>query len=429
MRKLKKFNQMFEADIKDNSGVNDDYLQSIEDRAMEAYGDSGLSREEQQEIGGLFHNIFRMQQGHEEELTEIGKEIIMGAYGSILDGVELDLKIVRPDDSEKREMVDKMFDEPNKRNEEPDSGVQSDNIEIETEVDVDEVDKRKILNNIMQGESQNVHTMLFNKKDEIDNISSGLVENSLRFLELNEKIMWDTNRPPLEEMMKNMPDMANAVEVDWEDDENEDGEKETKPVIKVRALELTMILHETVKGIYELIMANAIPSDPAMAEKVLAETDSVKDEDQDIKYGKFIATDLRDYINRFLEDNYPAIKGVDNIREFIYGGLAEMNARTFLDFMKKALTGDNESADRILKNSNIVEDIMKSFDDFENQTDDDEYIDIDGSDDEYTGVSDDEPTEVRYIDMSPSELEKELNKALDNDDFATAKEIGKYMNK
>ena len=36
------------------------------------------------------------------------KEIIMEEYGEILDGVELDIKIIRPGDKEQLEMVDKL---------------------------------------------------------------------------------------------------------------------------------------------------------------------------------------------------------------------------------------------------------------------------------------------------------------------------------
>lgn len=433
MDNIKSFKQLLEAKLKDNSGVDGDYLKSIEDRAMELYDGGGLSHQEHMEIGRLFGEIMRLQHGHEEELAKIGEEIIMESYGSILDGVELDLKIVRPDDPEKREMVNKMFEEPqvNDNEEEQDNQEEDNELEINTEsgveieADVNEVDKRKILNNIMQGEAQNVHTMLFNKKDEIDAISNGVVETSLRFLELNEKIIWDSNKPPLEEMMKRMPDMANAVEVDWKkncEDGNcskgESQEEETK-VIKVRAIELTMVIHEAVKGIYELIMANAIPADSEMAKKIMMETDTIGDEEEDIKYGKFIASDLNTYIVGFIDEFYPNAASIDNIKEFVYGGLAALNAEIFLDFMKKVLTGDSESANRILKNTNIVEDIIASFDEYDNFDDEDYSVEPQDN-----NQQNDEPM---YVNMSPSELDKELNIALDSGDFEKVREIQKYL--
>ena len=63
------------------------------------------------------------------------------------------------------------------------------------------------------------------------------------------------------------PDMANMVDIEYENEGEDDEEGEEKPVIKVRALDLQMLIHETVKGVYMLIMAHAISEDAELAQK------------------------------------------------------------------------------------------------------------------------------------------------------------------
>ena len=442
MMKLQKYNQLFEADIKKNKGVPEDYIEGVEQKGREKYGYNGPSREEIHQIMDITKRIGDIQRGHEDELTEIGKEIIMQQYGSILDDVKLDIKVVRPDDEEKMEMVQKMI---NDEDDEP--KIPSNDVEIPEEpVDQDEVDKRKILNNIMQGESQNVHSLMHYGKDKIDEIDGDLLDLYNRFLDLTKKADWD-DRLNLEMMMKQMPQFCNAEEVNWE--ENEDGE--TTPVIKVRAIDLPLMIHETLKGIYELIMANAIPEDKELARKIMAETDSLSNEKEDVKFGPFIAADLRDFITSHLERTSDTdINEIPNLKEFIYGRIVELPANIFIELMYAILSGDQDKADTILRGSDHPKgytpksgkeareleekDLIYQAINDATGTVDVGTIGVDIPDDEGDTVvgkiEDDEilkPKEKSYSDMSKSELDRELNQALEVDDYETIKKIQPYL--
>ena len=206
---LKRYNQLFEADIKKNKGIPEDYIKGVEQKGRDKYGYNGPNRAEFGEMMESLDDIFRIQNqnNNKEKLTEIGKEIIMNHYGGILDGITLDVKIVVPNDPEKAEMAEKMDD----NNEEE---IPSEEIEIESDVDIDEVDKRKILNNLMQGEAQNVHGMMHEAKDQIDEIDDFLLDLYTRVLEINKKFDWfDDAR-----MMEN-PEMASTEEVEFDKDE------------------------------------------------------------------------------------------------------------------------------------------------------------------------------------------------------------------
>ena len=235
MKKLKRFNELFEANIKDT--LPEDYLKNIEEKSIKMFG-SGPQRNDFMNAMRLTQDIMIKQQGHLEELTEIGKQIILDHYGSILDGVELDIKIVLPDDSEKMEMVQKAINKPEKEEKDDDDENDEDDedneinynsdfdIENTFELPEESISKRKILNNIMQGEAQNVHSMMFAAKDKVDAIDPRLLQDYTEFLNINRKFDWDPNKPDLSDMMEEMPEMANMSEIDWK---KSNKKRHTKP--------------------------------------------------------------------------------------------------------------------------------------------------------------------------------------------------------
>ena len=426
--KLQKYNQMFEADIKKNKGVPQDYIEDVERKGREMYGYTGPNRAEFMEMMESLNDVFKIQEGHHDELTEIGKEIIMNHYGGLLEDVKLDIKIVRPDDEEKAEMAAKTQDDDDDGDdEEQEPEIPSDDIELPEEpVDQDEVDKRKILNNLMQGEAQNIHSMMHEVKDKIDGIDEFLLDLYSRVLEINKKFDWFDQA----QMMEN-PEMGNFEEVDWEEDE-ESGE--ITPVIKVRALDLPMLIHETVKGIYELIMSNAIPDNEYLAKRIMAETDNLENEKEDIKFGPFIAADIRDFINEHLERKHSGSIGITNLREFIYSKMVELDANAFISLIYAMLSDDIDTADKLIEEFTIVE---RAIEDATYDPDDAmEYDGDDGDDhdeivnmmkDKYADSDPEEPKEKEYADMSKAEKDKILNQALDDSDFETIKKLQPYL--
>lgn len=322
---------LFEAKL----NLPQEYIDKVTREAREQYG-HGPTHQDIAEMSRLLNQIFRIQRGHEEELTELGKRIIQKFYGPVIEGVELDIKIVDPNDEEKLEMAQKMLQEPSEEES------YSPKIEIDIPGLEADIDKRKLINNIMQGEAQNVHDMMYDMRNEVTKITGNdqLLDLYMQFLALNKKFDWD-DRVNLEEMMEQAPQMANAMETEWEEGEGED-----KPKIKARVLDLPMLIHETVKGIYELIAEGAIDPDPVRAEKVLAATDSLTDEQQDIRYGPYIARDLRNYVNK-VADKIPGAYDIPNMREFVFGKMIQLRSQEFVNLITNILL-DKEEPERII---------------------------------------------------------------------------------
>jgi hypothetical protein len=440
--KLKKYNQLFEADIKDT--LPEDYIRDVRRRASPHMG--GPTMRDFQESMRLMDSIFRIQDGKEEELTQIGIDILQEHYGRMLEDIELDVKIVKPDDPEKLDMTDRMQNKDQDEDQDEDQSEDQDEekdeptyptYEVPINVPKDEVDRRKIVNNVMQGEAQNVHSMLFTAKEKIDAINPRLLDLYIKHLELNRRFDWDENKPAdLEEQMKQRPEMANACETEYP--KEEDG----KIKIIARVLDLPMIIHETVKAIYELMAAKAIPSDQTMAEALLKQTDTLKDEEEDIKYGPYIAADLRDYINSLLQrTERENVQVIPNLREFIFSKMMDLPANVFVELIKNILTKEFGEADETMKDYNLVQDAIKDVKGEVEQKP--TYTEDDSNDERGMGEEDDdvmdlinkpkkeepkeEPKKKEWFEYSRGELNNFLNDAIDEQDWTKAREIQKAI--
>ena len=442
---LKKYSQLFEADIRKT--LPEDYVRDVRRRAAPHMG--GPTRQDFMEVMRLMDDIFRIQEGHEEELTKIGEDIIMNHYGRMLEDVDLDIKIVDKFDEEKMKMATKMQDDDEEEKEEKEEP-QYPTFEVPIKVPQDEIDRRKIVNNVMQGEAQNVHSMMYTEKERIDAIDPHLLDMYVRHLELNRKFDWDERRPDLSQHMKDHPEMANCMETDYE---NEDEEGEVKPKIKVRVLDFPMLIHETVKGIYELMSHKVIPEDQTMAEALLKLTDTLKDEEEDIKYGPFIAADIRDYIVDLLErTENEKTQMIPNLREFIFSKMMDLPANKFVELIKSILMKETDKADAMLvgRDGLIKEAIKDAIGEPEQKSvyDEDEEeltgeregereLGEEGIDDEIltlfnkprkSEVSEKpEGKKKKWVEYSQGELMFMLNKAMDEGNWDLVREIQPFI--
>ncbi len=478
VKKYQKF--LEEVTIKGNQGIpgedgnrNDPkYLSDIERRARNRMGDRGrplpegnphLIGQSGQEIMGLLSQSLSMTNGKEKELEELAKQVILSQYGSILDGVELDIKLVKP--GKPNEMMDDGEEE-----EEPDYQSTNDD-ELRREVD-----KAKILNGIIQGEAKNTKHILHTDmvKDGLTEIFGEAQGREIftiwdRISKLADKLDWMIPISIRADMMEEQPmGQAGAVKVTWDkkkEDEDksdladrvlkslEDGDSlednkddiselldDTSPKIKAVGVDFPMLLHETVKGIYELIAAHSILDDEEMAKKVKLNVTSSADEAEDWRYGPEMASDLRDYVNSVIDEMSKSdsrILEIDNLREHFFGRLVDRKAMTTDNFLKmfKGILKNDPATKRDVKT--IISEIVKELRDFDkSQPLPFEMDDIDDGDDLINSTSDEDEDDVKYVPgkidystMSKGDLQRAIDGALDDGDYARVKEITDILNK
>jgi len=383
----------------------------------------------------LANKLKPLQSGHEKDLEKLAEKAIRILYGRMIEDVTLDIKF--PEGGEIPDMMKNVPDKPCKNCMAP-------KIEdLEDKDIISEIQKRKIINNITQGEAVNSKKAL-NLPEVIDGMKKIMGEEKAKeYIKLLNEVTdiaqgfyWIIPVEIQEEMWRtNRSGMSGAVECEWEDKKEEDEDLakkilddldkngdlpeeteelfyETQPTIHARGQDFSMLIHETVKGIYELIAAIAIPEDEEIAEIVIMNTDSFADEIEDLRYGPKIASDIRDYLNSFSSVRN---EDVPNLREHIMGKIYQLDANLFLDIILSILNKEDRHRKTI---EGIIRDIIQEIRDFDLEDAlGDAGID---NDDDYMP----KPEEVKdYADMSKEEIEALIFDAAARGDFDEARRL------
>jgi len=480
MKDFKKF--LEEVTIKGNPGVpnegdkrpgDKDYLKDTEARAKARLGLSG--REHPMQIGPrLMQLVDQSQQatrGHEEELENLAKEIITQNYGEILDGVELDIKLLRSG-SQIAQFMQDCEEEQDEEKEAPKFR------QIQDPATINKIHKAKLGNNIIQGEAKNTKHIIATEE-----VKNGLIDifgpkadqilNMWKEISnLADKMDWIIPIEVKADMMERAPQgMAGAVSVDWKPKQKEEEEKKEEsdedfatrilndlanseepneedkeefgeevqgatPRIRARGIDFPMLIHETVKGIYELIASIQFPAEGSseeevkMAQTVKLNVSSFEDEAEDFRTGPEIAADFRDFINENPNAEHP------NMRAFIFGKLMDSNYISDADFLKLFRGILNKTPEARRKIDEMIDEINQELNRYElgQVLDVEEPYEQEHEEDDDTmmpGKAEPEvpqkAAEVDYSELTQRELQELIDDALDEGDYDKVRMLSQYM--
>jgi hypothetical protein len=471
---IKTFSDLInEASLKGNVGIpgegGDDkgkkYLSDVEARASQRNRE--LATRYGGDIGnfmGLVGRARMIQAGHEKALAKLAEDVIRGLYEDILDGVTLDIKF--PDPNE----IKKMMKDVPEKSEMPEMPKLK---QLEDEGIISEIQRRKIANNIVQGEAKNVKKVLameetmsgfieiFGKgkdrkegqkiaqeyKDTLIKISdiAGFFDWQIPMevqLEMwtrdksgfsgSVKVEWETPKKDEEEESSDdlakriLDDLASTDEIS---DEAKDLFDQTGPTVHALGTDFSMLIHETVKGIYELISANAIPDDEETAETIIMNTDSLADEIEDLRYGPEIAADLRDFMNNSFSIESQKVK---NLREKVFGKMMLMPAPDMLKLMYLILNQDPLAKRKVKE---IVDEIVSAEEEYQRQLADYNLQSKEAGEEPEDGETEEpvepeeetEPEEIDYSRLAQRDIQSMIDQALDAGDYDKVRELSTYL--
>jgi hypothetical protein len=231
--------------------------------------------------------------------------------------------------------------------------------------------KRRFINSLIQGAAFKGGHMYVMVRDEINNINPQLMNLYAVTQALMEHAYWIF--PDMEGMAGGGGGQMGQSEVDEETD---------PPTVKARAVTFPLLVHELVKGVYEIFGTHGLPDDPRQQEMILKAEDTLPSEIWDSRLGpifweKFVAT----YPIELFEDD------MKHIQHYLFMRFSVLNAKEFMTLAKKINKGDPDGQ-RIIQR--MVDDIVKElkeknykdamgYDD-EDDEDDDNLSGIDFSD-------------------------------------------------
>ena len=458
---MKSFSQyLAEADFTKNPAVSPEYLKSLSQRGDQMVKD--ITAKHGAQMGSLMravNEVRRIQNGKERELEKLATDIIIDEYGYILGNTKLDIRIPEPTEMGKEMKATKM--------KKPESEEAPKLKIIGNETRINAIHKRKILNTIAQGEAINSKRMLagpmatdglvklFGEAD-----ANQMISSLLLITDICNARDWNIPEEVAARMMETDSALSGSSTIKWDkpkpiekpedwspDDDKESEEDEGPPAEKklvILGIDLAMLFHEAVKAIIGLINQGGLAhlsEDDVRA--VFMNTDTVRDEAQDLKRGALTAADLRDFLNTFNQ-----ITEMQNGREYVWGKMIDATVipdKDFLVLMKdifnsaplykteiKYSDADTESAKPAMARAQqvitrLIALIQKELSDWEEsngenyqEADYNEPADMDNNSPSNTEINLDKPLTTR-------EIQDKIDLALDAGDFTEVDRLAKLL--
>jgi len=263
---------------------------------------------------GLLGEITDAEEGYRDELEMVAAQMVTDAY-PIIDyaNIRIDAKIVGMGDMNIQ--MDQNSEDPAS----PDFG----------EDDPEKMKaKRRIINGITQGASIRgaFGFMLF--KEYLNQINPALVEKYNEILKLAFGIYDDENAIA---MMLSM--LAQGQKMQGGESEMEYDEENEQFVIKARAICFPMLVHEIVKGLYEIVGTEGFGADKEKNQAIVGAVDKLSNEPRDLQYGKFIYDAISKLYNESDVDDA-------RVRELFFAEVYKLEDDEFFPFIENAVNDE-----------------------------------------------------------------------------------------
>lgn len=262
----------------------------------------------------LLNEIIEAEDGYRDELEMVAVQMVTDAY-PVIDYVDIriDAKIV----------------EMGSLNIGMGGGEES----IENAPAEAEIAKRRIINGVTQGASIRgaFGFMLF--KEYLDAINPSLVDKYKEILNLSFGIYDDENAIALmlSLLAQGQKTQGGESEAEYEEYE-EDGETKGRFVIKARAICFPMLVHEIVKGLYEIVSTKGFGADREKNQAIVNAVDKLLNEPRDLQYGKFIYDAISNLYNESDIDD-------PRVRELFFAEVYKLIDDEFFPFIENAING------------------------------------------------------------------------------------------
>ncbi len=379
------------------------------------HGVENINPQMMMEMMRIMQEVSQIETQHKDALEQLAVDIVSEEF-DIPDDM-LDAELLPPGSPLDLEGDDEDDEDEEEEEFQPKSAERMEELEIE-------VDKRNIINALMQGASKKGHYIFHMVADELDQIDPRLMGLYGKLMSLADFQYWV------------IPDQAmggqigGTEKIKWEKPKDEEGneqeDEEEEPVVEAKAWIFPLLVHELIKGSMELAASNWGEGHLDFDEQkhVIDRADTIEGEIWGMRLGpgmweKFVdCIDPKDY----------------SIKQWLFHELTKLPAEQFHKFIKEILSQSGKCSEVIshLKelhdadgDEELEDFIMGDEDSFEDGLDD-LMVDA-GVESPTTPPEEDIEVEVDYSEMSKKEIESLINDALDAGDFDTVEKLHKYM--
>ena len=208
--------------------------------------------------------------------------------------------------------------------------------------------KRRFINSLIQGASKKGHYMFSLVEEELNRINPRLLNLYGVIMSINDLVYWIMP----DEATQMMAASGQGVEGTEEVDETTD-----PPTIRAKGLFFPILVHELLKGVYEVLGTQGLPDDPRAAEMVMQSQDTMPYEIWDLRLGPVIW-------EKFLEA-YPDELFEDDMREiqnYLFSRFSALSSEEFFEVAREILSGSNTGKKIVKKMVDEIVDELKRYD-------------------------------------------------------------------
>ena len=228
--------------------------------------------------------------------------------------------------------------------------------------------KRRFINSLIQGASKKGHYMFHLVEEQLNNINPQLLNLYGVLMSINDLLYW---------IMPDQMIMSAAGEGEGVQGSEEIDDTTDPPTIRAKGLFFPVLIHELIKGVYEVLGTSGLPDDPKAAEMVMGQTDTLPYEVWDLRLGpviwdKFTAA----YPDKLYEDD------MREIQNYFFSRFSALSTDQFFEMARLILSGSEEGKKLVsdMVNEIISELKQQEYDDAMSQYRDDDDDDTDLND-------------------------------------------------
>ena len=307
-------------------------------------------------VGQAMQRLMMIQYQNKEELEALAVKLVKEELGIPEDAMQFDAELVM----QPMGAAEGMQSSPEMPSEEEVEELMGDmeNFNLERA-------KRRFINSLIQGAAFKGGHMYNLVRNEINAMNPQLMNLYAVTQSLMEHAYWIF--PDMERMAGSGGGQMGQSEVDEETD---------PPTVKARAVTFPLLVHELVKGVYEIFGTHGLPDDPRQQEMILKAEDTLPAEIWDSRLGpifweKFVSTYPMEL---FDEDK-------KHIQHYLFMRFSALSAEEFMRVAKMILKGDPQGERYIQR---MVDEIVKELKEQDYRDaigdDDEDYGDVDLSD-------------------------------------------------
>jgi hypothetical protein len=405
-------------------------FKEIINKVKRYHGVQNISPTIMQEMFRIMSEVSQIEARHKDALERLAIDIVSEEFDIPQEMLEVELvppgsKLSIDSDEEEEEEDETPSSQPQSK--QPKSAERLEQLEIE-------VDKRNIINAMMQGAAKKGHYIFHMVADELDSIDPRLMGLYGKLMSIadfqywvipdtvmggqiggTEKIVWKK----AEKDFSNDPDDSNE-EDGGENIEVSKGEE--YPVVVAKAWIFPLLVHELIKGSMELAASSWAEGhlDFEEQKQVISLADTPSNEIWGMRLGPGMWEKFLECVD---DEDY-------DIKQWLFRELTKLPAQKFHEFVKEILSG-SQRCKEIMKELKDLhnEDQSDSLEDMFDETGYDDMGDILNhlGDESSTETDEIEDEDTYYKNMSKSELQKLIDDALDSGDFEKVSKLHKYL--